>query len=210
MGRMAYYSSPEGKKGGAGGPFTWGGAMDVTDYAPLGPGTTTSVTLAPASLAVPVPDAAAQNFQLQPAEFPVLGAGGPSPAMPLTAWGPGTLPSTTVIMSQEGLQRPSGAELVDAQHPRNRYLKRPHHGHPLVVTDYACGSAKESRIRDALYGHNPAHLSPHARPTSTEFFPQATPKVQYEPPRPPPPAKVSASRRGPPPRLVIKQPQGRL
>mmetsp|Transcript_21539 Transcript_21539/g.50180 ORF Transcript_21539/g.50180 Transcript_21539/m.50180 type:complete len:324 (+) Transcript_21539:69-1040(+) len=88
------------KKDGAGGSYTWGGAMDITDYEPKGVGNVTKVvtvapTAAPVQVAQLVQGAAVPQGTPVPIsdsqQFPALGAPSPQPlASPTTSvrWGP--------------------------------------------------------------------------------------------------------------------------
>jgi len=139
------------KKDGAGGHYTWGGAMDVKDYEPVGLGGMTKViTVAPAPVQVPV----GQPVQLAPAaiqdtqQFPVLGSTVQPMIMPATSarWAapaaavyaaPGTIMTAPAAATQVTVSSPTmiaapkdmlraGVPALDAQHPRNAFARKPH------------------------------------------------------------------------------------
>lgn len=109
------------KKGGAGGGYTWGSPLDVTDYEPVG--VTGSVGVVTQSLpVVSSPTAVAAgtptSFQMTQQAFPnALGA---APAkVAVSSWGPGALPQTVVSGSaiRQGVS-------VGQQQPRNLFARK--------------------------------------------------------------------------------------
>jgi len=108
------------KKGGAGGAYTWGTAMDVQDFestAVSGAG----VTLAPAPVSMPtvVSTAPMAVSITDTSAFPTLG-GAPVASRGVTSWGP-----QKVTLSQ-GMLRTGAVDVVGAQHPRNQFAKKPY------------------------------------------------------------------------------------
>jgi len=155
------------KKDGAGGHYTWGGAMDVKDYEPVGLGGMTKViTAAPAPVQVPV----SQPMQLAPAviqdtqQFPALGSTVQPTIMPATSarWAapsaavyaaPGSVKmapgavtqvTTSTVSAQKvvlnGDMLRAGVPALDAQHPRNAFARKPHK---------AGGGSAEQQIQEA-------------------------------------------------------------
>lgn len=112
------------KKGGAGGAYTWGSALDVTDYGiPQGvqafPSAGVVIQAAPQQVFLP-----AQPLQVNmndAMQFPTLGAtvvSGP------VSWGPTNRAANAV--SYDNL-RPGAAQLFDGQHPRNTFAPKARH-----------------------------------------------------------------------------------
>lgn len=63
-------------KGGAGGAYTWGSALDVQDFAPVGVTGGVGVMMAPAPvMAAPVVLGGTASFQMNQQAFPTLGSG---------------------------------------------------------------------------------------------------------------------------------------
>jgi len=105
-------------KGGAGGSYTWGSALDVQDYAPMGVGAGYGVVMAPQPQMVQT--VAAPAFQMDQQAFPVLGA--PPTMVTQGPWGP---PAVNTGPISEGALR-SGAYIGGQQHPRNVFAKKPY------------------------------------------------------------------------------------
>lgn len=109
------------KKGGAGGSYTWGTALDGQDFLPMGANVASvGVVTAPAPTYVQATPTA--NFQYQQQAFPTLGQ--PVNQVVNSSWGP---PSSVgnQVMAQTSL-RTGAIEVVDAQHPRNLFAKKPY------------------------------------------------------------------------------------
>jgi len=104
-------------KGGAGGSYTWGTALDVQDYAPMGVGAGYGVVTAPQPQIVQT--IAAPAFQMDQQAFPVLGA---PPTVVASSWGP---PAVNTGPISEGALR-SGSYMGGQQHPRNLFAKKPY------------------------------------------------------------------------------------
>lgn len=171
------------KKDGAGGQFTWGGVMDVTNYEPVGlGGSAQTVIVGPAyTTAAPMQPAVAQSFQLAGTDFPslVLGANAPATTMlPLQIgtravaprWGPAPPVAPPNLNAQNSLRggvAGTGPPIFDAQHPRNQFARKPYHGAPIPVVELACSSPKESRTKISEVT-NPAHVSPFVQKLSSE------------------------------------------
>lgn len=125
------------KKGGAGGAYTWGSPTDVSylEGSPVSSvvgasGVTvmpTGVALAPAPQVVQA--APVQTFATNlkdTSAFPSLGGTTTMSAAPaVTSWGPSTLaPRPAVVLAETNL-RTGAREIVDSQHPRNLFAKKP-------------------------------------------------------------------------------------
>lgn len=139
------------KKDGAGGSYTWGRAIDVTDYEPKEHGVT-KVVLAPAPMqTVPTSVTRAMPAQVMvhdPNQFPALTSS--TQPVPSARWAAppavvyaapqGSVPmmyqsspasSTTVVTAaprvvlNEDMIR-AGAPTFDTQHPRNAFARKPH------------------------------------------------------------------------------------
>lgn len=106
-------------KGGAGGSYTWGSALDVQDYAPMGVGAGYGVVMAPQTAPQMVQTVAGPAFQMDQQAFPVLGA---PPTMVTSSWGP---PAVNTGPISEGALR-SGSYIGGQQHPRNLFAKKPY------------------------------------------------------------------------------------
>lgn len=110
------------KKGGAGGGYTWGSALDVADYEPTDyQGIVGSVGVVTSPVAVSTPTVVASgpatSFQMDQSAFPTLGA---APAVvPVTSWGPGTMNRAVV---GEAAIRPG--VVVGQQQPRNLFARK--------------------------------------------------------------------------------------
>jgi len=144
------------KKDGAGGHYTWGGALDVMDYEPVGLGGMTKVsTDSPARAQVP----AGQPVQFAPMviqdaqQFPVLGSTAQPTLMPATSarWAvpaaavyaaPGAVITAPGAITWVNTSKPAmtsapkvvvsddvlhaGVPALDGQRPQNALARRPH------------------------------------------------------------------------------------
>lgn len=133
------------KKGGAGGSYTWGGVMDVTDYHPVGLNGASNVSVAHAPMVTAAPAQMMQQHAVNIADhghFPTLA---PSPSMysrPAFAaqpaafaaqpvvWGEGVVAAaraTTVTSNIQGIiaGHEPRMEAFDATHPRNTFARKP-------------------------------------------------------------------------------------
>jgi len=154
------------KKDGAGGSYTWGGAADVTDYAPVGT-TVNKVSVGPAPVSAADRRSSAppsQKLYLKDTRhFPDLTT---RPTSSAVKWGPQP-PPTPVQVTAEAL-RPSTQELFDAQHPRNTFARRARsaEGRPSGVQNQVAidwSAAGTSALTQAILqtsSGNAAHVSP--------------------------------------------------
>ncbi|CAE8608873.1 unnamed protein product [Polarella glacialis] len=116
------------KKDGAGGQFTWGSMLDVTDYEPMGGAAGPLVFTGPApalgSCSSP-PGCSAGGFKVHREDFPALLPSGQS------VWsGP------RVALSAQSSLRSGAVDLFDAQHPRHLWAKKPHHASAGYIVDH--------------------------------------------------------------------------
>jgi|EP00927_Polykrikos_kofoidii_P080889 hypothetical protein len=163
------------KKGGAGGCYTWGTAMDVMDYQPVGTTFTKVHTAAAPMYTQTIPAAATSPMTVNLADagqFPALGSIAIAPAA--TSWGPpGPLAIPTqsnVAMSDDRVRSIEGG--FDAQHPRNTFARLPRtsvapqtvSGAQQFAIDWTqAGTTSLQQV--ALHaGSNAAHLSPYVQP----------------------------------------------
>lgn len=110
------------KKGGAGGSYTWGSALDVQDFQPIGVDVASvGVVTAPTTTYVQAAPAAAYQYQQQ--AFPTLGAQ-PVTRVVNSSWGP-TASAGPQVLAETSL-RAGAIDVVDAQHPRNLFAKKPY------------------------------------------------------------------------------------
>jgi len=109
------------KKSGAGGSYTWGTAMDVTDYAPVGITQPVGVVTAQAPTIV-TQTVAAPAFKMSDDAFPALGGGPAVTGVPAsvvqanTRWGP-ALPR---VLGDHAVR---SSAVVGQQQPRNLFAK---------------------------------------------------------------------------------------
>lgn len=113
------------KKEGGGGSYTWGTAMDVKDFEPVGlPTGSVGVVTAPAPIAITASTSPAYQFEpYNQLSFPTLGA-----TIPVSApvqWGPSPSTTTTQVLNESSL-RTGAIDVVGAQHPRNMFAKKPY------------------------------------------------------------------------------------
>mmetsp|Transcript_87947 Transcript_87947/g.158562 ORF Transcript_87947/g.158562 Transcript_87947/m.158562 type:complete len:194 (-) Transcript_87947:272-853(-) len=115
------------KKDGAGGQFTWGSMLDVTDYEPVGEAAGPLVFTGPApalGACSSPPGCSAGGFKVHREDFPALLPSGQS------VWsGP------RVALSPQSL-RGGSVDLFDAQHPRHLWAKKPHHASAGYIVDH--------------------------------------------------------------------------
>jgi hypothetical protein len=154
------------KKDGAGGSYTWGGATDVTDYAPVGT-SVSKVSVAPAPVSAADRQSSApptQKLYLKDTRhFPDLGV---KPAPVAVKWGPQP-PPTPVQITEEAL-RPGTQELFDAQHPRNAFARRARSAegrsagaqHQVAIDWSAAGTSAVTQALLETSSGNAAHVSP--------------------------------------------------
>eukprot|EP00929_Paragymnodinium_shiwhaense_P105186 TRINITY_DN700_c0_g1_i1.p1 TRINITY_DN700_c0_g1~~TRINITY_DN700_c0_g1_i1.p1 ORF type:complete len:224 (+),score=33.89 TRINITY_DN700_c0_g1_i1:87-758(+) len=169
--KFSTYSTVGGdaKKGGAGGSYTWGSALDVpTDYVPT--------YAAPEQVQV---SAAARVVQSAPMvvlpmtvnigdnqAFPTLGA----PAQPVTirGWGPGSQGQVVYQQPVETLAPVRTTVEFGATHPRNTFARIPRTStggsvvaaQPAAIDWSAPGTAAMNQAVIQATG-NPAHLGPY-------------------------------------------------
>lgn len=118
--RMVNSSMTAGaKKGGAGGGYTWGSAMDVQDFVSTGVVADGSVGLVTVPTPTAIATASSPVFQMDQSAFPALGT--TSTSVAVRSWGPSTL-NTTVVGSTA--IRPGVAGVLGQQHPRNLFAKK--------------------------------------------------------------------------------------
>jgi len=208
------------KKMGAGGSYTWGSPLDTsTYYEPSGITSSVGVVLSPApALAAPV--VATQSIPViqDTQAFPVLG----SSTVPVVSqsWGPGVLtssPQPMTVASLSGTVRTGSIDIVDAQHPRNLFAKKPTIRPASVPTAIDWSSTgMPVEVMQSILKANPAHTSPYvqAAPStlpldvlrtrnsaSQAAYINFTPKLDYQYA-----AKVNQTQRA---NRVIHQPQKR-
>lgn len=167
------------KKGGAGGAYTWGGAMDVTDYSPIGlGGSANKVMVMQMQPSVPV---AMPMTQPQPMavsisdsqQFPALGASVVAPPPAAVAWGPPQVAVSSqprVVLTEDSL-RTGSTQLFDAQHPRNAFARKPRTSagysmelaQPVAIDWSASGTVGLQQQVIQQLANNPAHLGPYAQ-----------------------------------------------
>lgn len=157
------------KKGGAGGSYTWGSALDVTDYESKGlPVTGIGVVTSIGPTVVTSPTAVASpTFQLDQGAFPTLGAT-VQPRV-VSGWGPG--PRTQVTLASTSL-RPGALEVIDSTHPRNLFAKKPtvRTGTTTIAKapvqertiDWSSTGMPEALVK-AVLQPTPAHLGPYGQ-----------------------------------------------
>jgi|EP00927_Polykrikos_kofoidii_P080893 hypothetical protein len=163
------------KKGGAGGCYTWGTAMDVMDYQPAGTTFTKVQTAAAPSCTQTVPAVATSplTFSLaDAAQFPALGSVTIAPAA--TSWGPPgqvSIPTqSNVALAHDCVRNIEGG--FDAQHPRNTFARLPRtscapqtvSGAQQFAIDWTqAGTTSLQQV--ALHaGSSAAHLGPYVQP----------------------------------------------
>mmetsp|Transcript_87950 Transcript_87950/g.158564 ORF Transcript_87950/g.158564 Transcript_87950/m.158564 type:complete len:198 (-) Transcript_87950:272-865(-) len=116
------------KKDGAGGQFTWGSMLDVTDYEPVGEAAGPLVFTGPApalGACSSPPGCSAGGFKVHREDFPALLPSGQS------VWsGP------RVALSAQRCLRGGAVDLFDAQHPRHLWAKKPHHASAGYIVDH--------------------------------------------------------------------------
>jgi len=121
-------------KGGAGGAFTWGSAMDSQGFVPVGIGANVGVVTQAAPVTQVFQTAPAQAFVMEQQAFPTLGGTQTFSSAPATvsSWGPGmggiigsqTINTGTVITDVANVR--TGGYSFDASHPRNQFAKQPY------------------------------------------------------------------------------------
>eukprot|EP00927_Polykrikos_kofoidii_P059709 TRINITY_DN5484_c0_g1_i1.p1 TRINITY_DN5484_c0_g1~~TRINITY_DN5484_c0_g1_i1.p1 ORF type:complete len:233 (-),score=26.60 TRINITY_DN5484_c0_g1_i1:146-844(-) len=210
------------KKSGGGGSYTWGNAMDVTDYEPVGT-TMTKVQVAAAPLVVQSAAPVAgptMTANFVSSDFPQLGS--PAPVATRPAWGPPPAPISiatrqSIMMSEHPVRIVESG--FDAQHPRNAFARVPRTtsspvidggGQPLAIDWTQSGTtALQQQVLQA--SANPAHLGPYVqkKPAVTMAILQQTPQASVRQ------HIVPAATRGYPttyqtkPRPLVLQPRGR-
>lgn len=166
--RMATSSINQPMKKGGAGAFTWGSAMDVKDYEPVGANVTKISTAPVITMAAPVVTTTptAMNVCISDSQaFPTLGA---APAAPVvsTSWGP-SVQASSISIAQAATVR-SGVEF-DASHPRNTFARKPHVSTAPVVTEVVAqpaidwsGTGVTTLQRQVIQStNNAAHLNPY-------------------------------------------------
>jgi len=111
------------KKGGAGGSYTWGSALDGVDFQPVGfdaanVGLVTSSGYAPTTYTQAAP---AQAFQYQQQSFPKLGQAVNKAVN--VGWGPTSVGPQVLAATS---LRTGALETVGQQQPRNQFAKKPY------------------------------------------------------------------------------------
>lgn len=169
------------KKGGAGGAYTWGNPLDVQQYeggpavsSPTAAAMPVGVMMAPApTMITSTVSAPTTTFKMDMNAFPTLGAT-PAPVTAVQSWGPRPVPSPAeVILSSESL-RTGALDVVDAQHPRNQFAKKPHVRPATTVVqsapiqqgliDWSQAGMPEAVVRSILHSNEgAAHLGPYAQ-----------------------------------------------
>jgi len=169
--RMLYSTvNAPAKKGGAGGAFTWGSAMDpaAMAYSPVGEAMAApkiAVAAGPAPVVYTTMQQVPMNYNLRDqGAFPALVAG-PRPPAP-AVWGPPAV-QTPSIIEPEVILRAGSHELFDSSHPRNAFAKKVRVSQ--VMADKRTPAASIDWSSEGLSGMhqqlvkavaaNPAHLS---------------------------------------------------
>eukprot|EP00927_Polykrikos_kofoidii_P085667 TRINITY_DN937_c0_g1_i3.p1 TRINITY_DN937_c0_g1~~TRINITY_DN937_c0_g1_i3.p1 ORF type:complete len:262 (+),score=25.70 TRINITY_DN937_c0_g1_i3:85-786(+) len=159
------------KKGGAGGSYTWGSAMDVMDYVPVGTTVTKVQTAAPVTYVQAAPAVAASPMTASLADasqFPALGSVAPVPAPAVTTWGPGSVVAQSNVVSDDRVRSIEGG--FDAQHPRNTFARLPKTsgtqvvdgGQQFAIDWTQAGTTSLQQV--ALHaGSSAAHLGPYVQ-----------------------------------------------
>lgn len=184
----------DAKKGGAGGSYTWGSALDVpTDYQPVGY-SQQQVTVLPAQYvtAAPVAAGTAPAPVISDASaFPTLGA----PAAPVTVqgWGPGS--QGRIVVQQPIAQVAPIRQSVElgGQHPRNTFARIPRTstgGSTIMpapaAIDWSASGTTGMQQAILTQSGNPAHLGPYqvqAAPTAVPMQVLQQTKPVYAPPK---------------------------
>lgn len=111
------------KKGGAGGAYTWGAAVDVQDYVSTGLGAAGSVGVVMAPSPTSSVTIQSPTFSMDQSAFPTLGTSSIGSAA-VKSWGPTAVTTTPQVLNASAL-RTGALDMVDAQHPRNQFAKKP-------------------------------------------------------------------------------------
>lgn len=183
----------DAKKGGAGGSYTWGSALDVpTDFVPVGY-SQQQVTVMPIQYAAaPVATATAPAPVItDTAAFPTLGA----PAAPVTVqgWGPGSQGRVVVQQPVSQVAPIRQAVELGGQHPRNTFARIPRTStggsvimpQPAAIDWSASGTTGMQQAILTQSG-NPAHLGPYqaqAAPVAVPMQVLQQQKPVYAPPK---------------------------
>jgi len=201
-----------GAKGGAGGQYTWGTAMDVQDFVPVG---VTHTNVAVAAAPTYVIQQPAQPMMVSvgsTSHFPSLGGAPcavPTYAAPtaMRPWGPaGGGAMLAPVVAPDYLQSVAPIRTtVDfgQQHPRNSFAKRPvattslSATAPVAIDWSQAGTAAIAQCIQAM--PNTAHTSPYVAqhapvPLSVlQAMPQTTQTMMYQTPSIARPAPVAYS-----------------
>lgn len=178
------------KKDGAGGQYTWGGATDVTDYAPVGVDTS-AVGLHTAYVAQPVSAAPMQTVEYHHSatDFPVLGTPAQRPSV--VNWAPQAQPvvvhsaapiATASVPALAG-HEPRQGVAFDQSHPRNQFATKPHIAPTTTVVTSApaidWSSPGMAQVNTALVAAgSPTHVSPVNPPRPVQQIPLSVMQAQ--------------------------------
>eukprot|EP00929_Paragymnodinium_shiwhaense_P105187 TRINITY_DN700_c0_g1_i2.p1 TRINITY_DN700_c0_g1~~TRINITY_DN700_c0_g1_i2.p1 ORF type:complete len:223 (+),score=38.70 TRINITY_DN700_c0_g1_i2:103-771(+) len=170
--KFSTYSTVGGdaKKGGAGGSYTWGSALDVPlDYAPAGYAAPAQVIVAAAPQMVQAAPMVAQPMTVSIADtqaFPTLGAAQP---VTIRGWGPGSQGQYVVQQPVEILAPVRTTVEFGATHPRNTFARIPRTStggsvvaaQPAAIDWSASGTTAMNQAVLHATTSNPAHLGPY-------------------------------------------------
>jgi len=179
------------KKDGAGGAYTWGGATDVTDYAPVGVDTSAvgvhTTYVAQSMSGVPMQTV---EYRHSATDFPVLGTPAQRPSV--VNWAPQAQPivvhqavpvattSGSVVLAGH---EPRPGVTFDQSHPRNQFAVKPHTAPATTLVTSApaidWSSPGMAQVNTALVvAGSPSHVSPVNPPRPVQQIPLSVMQAQ--------------------------------